>query len=100
MRKSGCVICYFAANRNSIRLATHFHTEHLLDREHYMDWLLTSLESTPQAKLPVWLLITQIYWKDILQFRKYGHRLSAALLNHLAEVRTLETFHLISTDTL
>jgi mediator of RNA polymerase II transcription subunit 12, fungi type len=58
----------------------------LLDREHYMDWLVSSLENSPQARLPIWLLITQIYWKDILQSRKFGRRLSTALLNQWAEV--------------
>ncbi|PMD54318.1 RNA polymeras-like protein II mediator complex component Srb8 [Hyaloscypha bicolor E] len=71
----------------AIRLATHFYAEYLLDREHYMDWLVTSLENSPQAKLPMWLLITQVYWKDLLKYRKYGRRLSAALLSQLA--RTL-----------
>ncbi|KAH7386149.1 RNA polymerase-like protein II mediator complex component Srb8 [Cadophora sp. MPI-SDFR-AT-0126] len=70
----------------AIRLATHFHAEHLLDREHYMDWLVSSLESTPQTKLPMWLLITQVYWKELLRYRKYGRRLSAALISHLAEI--------------
>jgi len=70
-----------------IRLATHFHAEYLLDREHYMDWLVSSLESSTQTKLPVWLLITQVYWSDLLKYRKYGRRLSTALVNHLTEVR-------------
>jgi len=69
-----------------IRLATHFHTEHLLEREHYMDWLVSSLEHSPQERLPMWLLITQIYWKDLLRYRKFGRRLTTALLNHMAEV--------------
>jgi mediator of RNA polymerase II transcription subunit 12, fungi type len=51
-----------------------------------MDWLVSSLENSPRAKLPMWLLITQVYWKDLLKYRKYGRRLSAALLNQLAEV--------------
>jgi hypothetical protein len=51
-----------------------------------MDWLVSSLENSPQARLPIWLLITQIYWKDILQYRKFGRRLSAALLNQWAGV--------------
>jgi hypothetical protein len=70
----------------SIRLSAHFHAEHLLDRDHYLDWLVSSLESSPQSKLPMWLLVTQIYWKDILKSRKFGRRLSAALLNQWAEV--------------
>jgi mediator of RNA polymerase II transcription subunit 12 len=52
-----------------------------------MDWLVTSLENSPEAKLPMWLLITQVYWKDLLRYRKYGRRLATALLNQLAEVR-------------
>jgi mediator of RNA polymerase II transcription subunit 12 len=51
-----------------------------------MDWMVSSLENSPQAKLPMWLLITQVYWKDLLKYRKYGRRLAAALLNQLAEV--------------
>ncbi|CZS98208.1 related to SRB8-DNA-directed RNA polymerase II holoenzyme and Srb10 CDK subcomplex subunit [Rhynchosporium agropyri] len=69
----------------AIRLATHFHAEHLLDREHYMDWLMSSLESSHQTKLPIWILVTQVYWKDLLKYRKYGRRLAAALMNHLTE---------------
>ncbi|TAQ88198.1 hypothetical protein B7494_g3506 [Chlorociboria aeruginascens] len=69
----------------TIRLATRFYSEFLLDREHYMDWLVSSLENSPQVKLPVWLLITQIYWKDLSRFRKYGRRLSSALLSHFSE---------------
>jgi mediator of RNA polymerase II transcription subunit 12 len=69
----------------AIRLATYFYSEYLLDREHYMDWIVSALENSPQPKLPMWLLIAQIYWKDILQYRKYGRRLAAALLNQLVE---------------
>lgn len=70
----------------SIRLATHLYAEHLLDREHYMDWLVSSLENCSQAKLPMCLLIVQIYWKDLLRLRKYGRRLVASLLDHYATV--------------
>jgi mediator of RNA polymerase II transcription subunit 12 len=61
-----------------------------------MDWLVTSLENSAQAKLPMWLLVTQIYWKDLLQYRKFGRRLSAALLNQLAEVSGSSKVLLIS----
>ncbi|KAI1140827.1 hypothetical protein F5Y05DRAFT_288283 [Hypoxylon sp. FL0543] len=59
----------------AIRLATHLYAEHLLDRDHYMDWLVSGLENSNQAKLPMWLLIIQIYWKDILKLRRHGRRL-------------------------
>lgn len=76
-----------------IRLGAHFYAEHLLDREHYMDWLVSALENSPQAKLPVWLLITQIYWKDLLQYRKYGRRLCSSLMTQLLEVGIFVTFY-------
>ncbi|KAI1500674.1 transcription mediator subunit Med12 [Biscogniauxia marginata] len=66
----------------AIRLATHLYAEHLLDRDHYMDWLVSGLENSNQAKLPMWMLIVQIYWKDILKLRKYGRRLVTAILSH------------------
>ncbi|KUI59016.1 Mediator of RNA polymerase II transcription subunit 12 [Cytospora mali] len=70
----------------AIRLATHLYAEHLLDREHYMEWLVAGLENCPQSKLPMWLLLTQIYWKDLIKFRKYGRRLVTALLDQLTTI--------------
>lgn len=72
-----------------IRLATHLYAEHLVDREHYMDWLVTDLENCPLSKLPMSLLIIQIYWKDLLRLRKFGRRLVAALLSHHTSVKRL-----------
>jgi mediator of RNA polymerase II transcription subunit 12 len=54
----------------------------LLDREHYSEWLVSSLENTSEARLPMWMLVTQLYWKDLLKLRKYGRRLVAALISH------------------
>ncbi|KAI0116635.1 hypothetical protein F4776DRAFT_282317 [Hypoxylon sp. NC0597] len=70
----------------AIRLATHLYAEHLLDRDHYMDWLVSGLESSNQAKLPMWLLIVQIYWKDILKLRRHGRRLVSAILSHHSSI--------------
>jgi hypothetical protein len=70
----------------SIRLATHLYAESLVDRDHYMDWLVSGLENSSQAKLPMWILVTQIYWKDLLRLRRYGRRLVAGLLTHLNTV--------------
>ena len=72
-----------------IGLATHIYAEHLLDRDHYMDWLLDSLERSPQSKLPIWMLIIQIYWKDMLRLRRTARKLVAVLLHHLHEVSCL-----------
>ncbi|KAI9641080.1 RNA polymerase II mediator complex subunit [Ciborinia camelliae] len=72
-------ICY------AIRLAAHFHAECLIDREHYIDWILSSLETTSQSKLPIWLLIAQVYWEDIVKYRRFGRRLTTTLLNRFSE---------------
>ncbi|KAK4145760.1 uncharacterized protein C8A04DRAFT_10361 [Dichotomopilus funicola] len=64
------------------RLAAHLYAEQLLDREHYSEWLVSNLENSTDAKLPMWLLMTQLYWKDLLKLRKYGRRLVAALISH------------------
>ncbi|KAI0425296.1 transcription mediator subunit Med12 [Xylaria sp. FL1042] len=66
----------------AIRLATHLYAEHLLDRDHYMEWLISSVENSNEAKLPMWLLLIQIYWKDMLKLRRHGRRLVTAMLNH------------------
>jgi mediator of RNA polymerase II transcription subunit 12 len=76
----------FTDNKYSIRLATNLYAEQLLDRDHYMEWLVQGLENTPDSKLPMWLLISQIYWKDLLRLRKTGRRLVATLLGHLSTV--------------
>ena len=57
-----------------------------------MDWLVSGLETCSQAKLPMWLLVTQIYWKDLLRLRKYGRRLVVALLNQNTTVRLHSTW--------
>lgn len=53
-----------------------------------MEWLLSGVESSPQSKLPMWILILQLYWKDLLRMRKTGRRLVASLLNHLSAIQT------------
>ncbi|KAI1090042.1 hypothetical protein F5B19DRAFT_347250 [Rostrohypoxylon terebratum] len=70
----------------AIRLATHLYAEHLLDRDHYMDWLVSGLENSNHAKLPLWLLIIHIYWKDILKLRRHGRRLVNAILSHHSSI--------------
>ncbi|CRK27949.1 hypothetical protein BN1708_015025, partial [Verticillium longisporum] len=72
---------------NTIRLATHLYAEHLVDRDHYMDWLVGGLENSTQSKLPMWILISQIYWKDLLRLRRHGRRLANALLSHLTTIQ-------------
>ncbi|SPN99782.1 related to SRB8 - DNA-directed RNA polymerase II holoenzyme and Srb10 CDK subcomplex subunit [Cephalotrichum gorgonifer] len=71
----------------AIRLATNLYTEQLLDRDHYMEWLLSGVENSTQDKLPMWILVLQLYWKDLLRLRKTGRRLVTSLLNHLSAIQ-------------
>jgi mediator of RNA polymerase II transcription subunit 12 len=66
----------------AVRLGTQFYVDHLLDEEHYMDWILTSLKHSYSERLPVWILLIQIYWKHLISHRNRGHRLAEALLGH------------------
>ncbi|KFA60599.1 hypothetical protein S40285_07989 [Stachybotrys chlorohalonatus IBT 40285] len=72
----------------AIRLATHLYSDHLLDRDHYLEWIVAGLESSTQTRLPMWILIAQIYWADILRSRKHARRMVASLLSHLDAVHT------------
>lgn len=56
-----------------------------------MEWLVQGIENCPNSKLPMHLLIIQIYWKDLLRLRKYGRRLVAALLSQYNTVSALGT---------
>lgn len=49
------------------------------------------------AKVPIWLLITEIYWSDLLRYRKYGSRLVAAICDHLQSVRRQGSVGIIQT---
>jgi len=73
-------------NPCSIRLATYLYNDQLLERDHYLDWILTNLESSSQAKIPLWLLVVQNYQHDIMRMRKSGRRLAFVLCMHLNTV--------------
>lgn len=70
----------------SLRLITHLYSEHLLDRDHYLDWLIASFRDSDLDALPMWLLVMQIHQQDILQHRQRGRRLAEALSKHLDKV--------------
>lgn len=68
---------------SSIRLATNLYTDQLLDHHHYLDWVTTSLENSSQARLPLWMLVTQIYLSDLMRSRRFARRIVLAILRHL-----------------
>jgi hypothetical protein len=87
---------YSLLTKFRIRLATHLYADHLLDRDHYMEWLISGLEGSNEAKLPIWLLLVQIYWKDMLKLRRHGRRLVTAMINHHCSVSYLLLRHVLT----
>ncbi|KAI5801551.1 hypothetical protein DFH27DRAFT_557170 [Peziza echinospora] len=64
----------------ALRLSAQLYSEHLVDRTTFLDWYLALLESPNLDILPLSLLISSIYWKDLLRIRRTGHRFTEALL--------------------
>ena len=72
-------VCFYY----SLYLVAHIFEHRLLDREHYLDWLLSSLENAKLNSLPMWLFMIKIYWAQLTAYRKYASRLAESLLSHL-----------------
>lgn len=70
----------------AIKLTSAFYSEGLLDRDEYLDWLVRSFTSASLDKLPLWMIITQIYWRELVKFGRRGRRLATAILEHLHAV--------------
>ena len=65
------------------KVVTAIYTEKLLDADHYLDWIVTSLADAPVEKLPIWIILVQIHWKDIVGFVRRGKRLAEGILGRL-----------------
>ena len=64
----------------AVRLSAQLYSEHLLDRTAFLHWYISLLERPNLDLLPLSLLISSIYWKDLLRVRRTGHRFAEALL--------------------
>ncbi|KAI9660836.1 MAG: RNA polymerase II mediator complex subunit [Trizodia sp. TS-e1964] len=67
----------------AIRLAKELYSEHLLDEEHYLDWMVAALETATLDKVPAWLLVVQAHWEAVVMTRKLSRHVSAALLEKM-----------------
>ncbi|KAF1841449.1 uncharacterized protein K460DRAFT_369480 [Cucurbitaria berberidis CBS 394.84] len=76
----------------ALQLATHLYKEHLLDDDHFLDWIVNGLDTCPSERLFVWLLVASVphFWKDITCCRRRGKRLAESLLNQLDKIYRLE----------
>jgi mediator of RNA polymerase II transcription subunit 12 len=74
----------------ALQLATYLYKEHLLDDDHFLDWMLNGLDTCPSERLFIWLLVASVphYWTDLSSCRQRGKRLAEALLSHLGKVCT------------
>lgn len=70
----------------SLRLVTYLYSERLLNQDQYLEWITSSLQSCDLDSIPVWLLIIQINWKEILRYRQRGKHLTEAILIQLSKV--------------
>ncbi|KAL1998478.1 hypothetical protein VTN02DRAFT_6094 [Thermoascus thermophilus] len=69
----------------AVRLTARLFFENLLDQDHHIEWFLSSLEMSSFESLPIWLLMLDIYWDNIVRYRKRGRRLVELLLEKLQQ---------------
>lgn len=77
---------YYASEltaKSSLQLATHLFAECLLDRDHYFDWLLSTISQIDLETLPLYLVIIRSHLREFGQCRRYGLRLAESLLEQL-----------------
>ena len=70
----------------SLILVIRLYSECLLDRDHYLDWVVKSLSSASPASLPVWLMMVNLHKPDLVKHRKRGRSLAEHLLERLSTV--------------
>ncbi|ETN46913.1 uncharacterized protein HMPREF1541_01102 [Cyphellophora europaea CBS 101466] len=63
----------------ALRLTTRLYLENLVDRDHYLDWLVNTFAAVGNEKLPFWLMLSHVFKQDVAKFRKRGRRLAASL---------------------
>ncbi|CAO2657656.1 Nn.00g037820.m01.CDS01 [Neocucurbitaria sp. VM-36] len=76
----------------ALQLATYLYKEHLLDDDHFLDWIVNGLNTCSSEHLFVWLLVVSVshYWTDITCCRRRGKCLAESLLNQLDKIYRLE----------
>ena len=69
-----------------LQLVAHIYAESLLDKSHFLEWIISSLQTAPSHKLPIWILITQMYWNEMPTYRKFGKKLAIALCEQATQL--------------
>jgi mediator of RNA polymerase II transcription subunit 12 len=74
----------------ALRLVTNLYREYLLEGEHFLDWILKSLDTSSSERLFIWLLVASVYWKDLIETRRRGRRLAESLLCQAEKLSQLD----------
>lgn len=69
-----------------LQLVAHIYAESLVDKSHFLEWIISSLQAASSHKLPIWILITQMYWNEMPSYRKFGKNLAVALCEQAAQL--------------
>ncbi|EME38817.1 hypothetical protein DOTSEDRAFT_48322 [Dothistroma septosporum NZE10] len=70
----------------AVKMATSFYAERILERDHYLDWIVSSFAQAKMERLPIWIILVQHYWRDITSFGRRGRQLAEAVLERLHEI--------------
>ncbi|KIW81201.1 hypothetical protein Z517_04226 [Fonsecaea pedrosoi CBS 271.37] len=73
----------------ALRLNTRLYLENLLDRGHYLDWILHSFTTAAISHTPFWLMVIHIYKQDLSQYRRRGAKLAQALIDKYRSIDNL-----------
>ncbi|KAK6441753.1 RNA polymerase II mediator complex subunit [Oleoguttula sp. CCFEE 5521] len=67
----------------AIKLTSSLYIEGLIEREEYLDWVVRMFGTAEEKSLPLWVIIAQIYWKELVKSGCRGRKLGAATFKHL-----------------
>lgn len=67
----------------ALNIAVRLYSDFLLDRDHYLEWIVKAIPTTSLDQLPVWLLMVSLHDADLVQHRRRGRMLAESLLEKL-----------------
>lgn len=67
----------------AVKLVTAIYAEKLLDMNHFLDWIVSSLATATLEKLPMWIALVQVFWNGITSHSRRGRKLARSILEHL-----------------
>ena len=81
-----CCLSLYLTQFTRLQLITTIYSEHLLDRDHFLDWIVSSMQSASVDSLPLWLLIANMHWTEIPTYWNRGRKLALSLIEHALKV--------------